>query len=318
MVCRVLLLFLAGLLASAIASRATEHYSTDFSSFDVGADTWANAEGWQSTSTNEAVQGILLDALPGLGNSAYLGANPTTNLSVSVSRDFNLDPIALSETLVDFETTLGIADSTNSFRDSFFISIKNQAGFRLGSIRFSNEPTSFGIWREDGAQQHDTGIDLPIDTLFLFSFRIDYLSNTWSAFVSGSPIFINQPFNQTGEILDLGSLSFDWQIASTNAAESGDNFLIVDELTISSTAVVQPPFPVQSMGLSSENAPQISWTAEPGYNYQLQYSNDYSLWRSDLPGSFFGGFIFNAPITYTDHSATNAQFRVYRINRASE
>ena len=197
-----LAVMLAGLAAT--PSPAELLYSTDFEAFTIGPDHWVGTEGWLGNSTGVGAHGIDHDQVVALGKTAYLGFNQPTDTLVSVYKRLDHDPVARQTARIQIDTLLGIEDSTNGHRDSFFISIYNIDGWFLGAVRFANEIPSFGVWRLDGPNQYDTGVEFIHGELHLLFIEIDLQNNLWRADLDGIPLFAGRQFTATGQARNLG------------------------------------------------------------------------------------------------------------------
>jgi len=305
------LLFLAGVLS------AGDLYLTDFESFEVGPDQWAGADGWLGTSPGTASHGVSLDLVPGLGKTAYLGLNQPASTFVRVFRPVDHDPFAEGTAEFEFETLIGLQDSTNGRFDDFYFSFYNIAGEFLGGILLSNSPLSFGIWRLDGSGAHDTGIDFTHGELHLLRARIDPHANTWSADFDALPLFADASFNATGKPLTLGAVAAEWQLNAGLPSGHGDNWLLVADWRITAVPVGEEPFVIDSVSLDPSGQPVLSWTGEPGWDYRVQHSADAVSWHGDLPGSFFTGLGAPVELQFTDPTprGPTTLSRFYRVLR---
>ena len=81
-------------------------------------------------------------------------------------------------------------------------------------------------------------------------------------------------------------------------------------------AIPEDNFKINSISRSADGNITIQWKAQPGFRYQVEYSDDMKNWKSDLPNS-----LIEEPSVqetgYTDNTAT-AQDRVrgYRVRRS--
>lgn len=289
-------------------------YETDFEGFTPGPDQWVGTEGWEGDSIGFGVHGIDLDAIPGggLGNTAFIGlAEPEATL-VSVSKPFNYAPGPADDPVVIVDTMVGIEDSFEKpQRDSFFISILNSSNDFLAAIHFANQPTSYGIWREDGVLVHDTGFPFFRGELHHLYLTIDLAANRWSAEMDGAPLFDNEVFTASAAPINFGKLAYEWQLTAQNPAGHGDNWMLVAD-TIVRTA---QPKPVSLVDFLCESGvPTVSWVAERGCDYQVEYSSDLSQWFDDLDGSFFPGITTNQILSFSDDSCQGLLY--YRVRKS--
>jgi len=312
---RALLPVLAALLFSAGRVAATDLYYTDFENFTVGDDQWAGTDGWLGNNKGFGVHGIDYEIVPGLGKTAFLGFRQPASTFVAVLRPINVDPLTDGKPIVEFETLMGVQDSTNGHRDSFFFSFYNTNGNFLASVRFSNEPLTFGIWRLDGTSQYDTGVTFARNELHLLFSRIDFSSNSWSADLDGIPLFTNSVFNASGRSRTFGSVSAEWQLASSSTTNHGDNWLLVADWSVRALPQGAAFFNIQSLGVDAAASPTLSWNGEAGFDYQVEYLDALPTWQTNLPGSLFPSLPAASELFYTDLTLPLPTNRWYRVVR---
>jgi len=308
---------LAALLLSAGRATAIELYYTDFESFTAGDDHWAGTDGWLANSKGVGVHGIDNEIVAGLGKTAFLGFKQPLSTIVTLMRPVNYNPVAAGRPIIEFETLMGIEDSTNGHRDSFFFSFYNTNGNFLASIRFSNEALTYGVWRLDGTNQYDTGTQFTRNDLHLLYASIDFSTNRWSADLDGIPLFTNAVFNNTGQPLSLYGVSAEWQLASTSVTNHGDNWLLVADWAIRAFPKGESPLLIHSNGVNTAGYPWLSWNGEAAFDYRVEYmTNLQATWQTNLTASTFTSTPSAGPITYTDPSALPASNRWYRLVRS--
>lgn len=307
------LLVLALIVLMVPSARAFTLYSTEFEEFAVGADRWVGTNGWLGSSTGVGVHGIDQDILPGLGKTAFLGYQRPKSTFVTVFRPVLVNPLTNGLPIVEFETLMGIQDSTNGYRDSFFFTFYNNLGNMLGAIRFDNTVLSYGIWRLDGAGQVDTGVDFVRSELHLLFASIDFAHNVWSADLDGIPLFAKAPFNATTQALDLGYVAAEWQLTASSTNQHGDNWMLVADWAVRALPDSGTPFHLESMGVSTDGFPSMTWTGTYGFDYAVEYSPDLRQWTNGLPNGTFSNVAATTPLTFTDVApATGRHFRVRR------
>lgn len=297
------------------AASAGDLYWTDFETFTEGPNQWVGTGGWLGNSTTTGSHGISQDLVPGLGKTAYLGLNQPATTFVTVFRPVNHDPLAAGTAALEFETLMGIEDSTNGRFDDFYLSFYNIGGEFLGAILLSNNPLTFGLWRLDGNGVFDTQIDFTHGELHLLNARIDPQANTWSAEFDGLPLFTDAPFNVSGKEITLGSVAAEWQLDAATPSGFGNNWMLVADWRITAIPPGEDPFVIDSIVFDASDRAEIEWTGEPGWNYKLRYSDDLMLWLGDLPGSFFTGLGKTAQIRFTDPTPRGTAKRYYRVDR---
>ena len=309
--------FLSGAVAALLSTAQAELlYTTDFEAFPAGPDRWVGfaPDPWLGNSIGSGSHGVDDDQVAVLGKTAYLGANQPNTTLVTVARQIDHDPATSGAARITVDCLLGIEDSTNGRRDSFFLSIYNSTGTWLAALRFSNELATFGIWREDGVNAPvDTGVPFLPGELHLVGIEIDFTSNRWQADLDGIPLFTDAPFTASAGPRDLGSFAVEWQIAGNSAAEFGDNWMLFADCTLWAIPAAEEDFAIDSL-LPGPGSTTLEFTGDPGWTYQVEYSSDLSQWHADLPGAIISGLEQKQQVLFTDSTAPGSG-RFYRIAR---
>ena len=60
---------------------------------------------------------------------------------------------------------------------------------------------------------------------------------------------------------------------------------VLSEISTLLELMGENPFKIRSIIRQPNGKNTISWKMQPGFNYQLQYSDDLISWKSNLPGS---------------------------------
>ncbi len=307
------------LLTAAFPCAAQVVYRTDFENFPVGPDKLVGTEGWAGVASGSGSHGIDQDAIPGggLGKTAFIGYAPpsgTTN-PVHISRPVNLNPATNSTPIIEFETLLGIKDSTNNYRDGFWIAFMNTnpTPNRLAAIHFQNEAASTWIWRSDGAVQANTGINFIPGELHLLYVRIDLTTNKWSAYLDDIPLFNGAEFTATAFTRTLGSVRAEWRRGNRLNGDTtwGNNWMLIADWTVRMV-----PFSLDSSTRNANGSFTLKWIGDPGRSYQVQHSSDLGGWQNTLSGSTFPVQSGLGNLSFTD-AAPPAGKRFYRVLRNS-
>lgn len=292
-------------------------YRTDFENFTVGDNKWHGTDGWMASNTVSGVQGIDLDIITGgaLGKSAFIGFRQPSSLLTLVAKPVNYAPGAGGLPLVRVETLIGIQDSfAKTARDSFFVSVWNSTGSYLAGIRFDNRPASYGVWRADGVNpDHDTGMIFYRGELHLLVFTVNLINNTWTAYLDFEPLFVDAPFTATARSVDFGYLAYEWELGAASTTGYGDNWMLVADTVIRSAPLGIEPFQLDSFSHAG-NTTTLSWLAQRGFDYQVEYSEDLRKWWADLPDSSFPAIAADHAIDFHDFSAFHER-RYYRVLR---
>jgi hypothetical protein len=290
-------------------------YSTDFENFPAGANQWAGTEGWFSNAGSLGIQGIDQDQVAGIGNSAFLGFNTPALRWNYVARPFNHNPVTQGSASIEIDTLLGIQDSTNGNFDSFFVSIYNHLGQFLAAIQFTNEKQLYRIWRDNGVSLIDTTINFIPGELQLLFLRIDLINNRWSAEHDGIPLFTDQTFTMSENSRTFGSLSYEWQITDEEPANHGDNWMLVAGCEAWAIPPATKEVTVNPITFSETGEPGFEFDGEPGWTYQIEYTESFAGWNNDLPDSTFVITEQGTKVQFTDPSNRQPKTRFYRVLR---
>lgn len=305
-----------------LGAHAGELYSTDFDDFPLGDNQWTDNDGWIATDKVNGVNFIDDNAFNNsLGKTAGLGLERPNSSRVTVFKVLNHDHVSTEENIIEIETLLAIKDSDNNFRDDFYFSIFNNSGGNpIASIRFDNQDpnannTRFGIWREDGVSQFDTQVNFIHEELYDLYLCIDLDANTWSADLSGIPLFTDENFTSSasGAGINLGIVAYEWQLTSTSTFFHGDNFLLVGDLRVTSISSTATPAEDFVVSKNSSHQAVLNWHGKAGLDYQVEYSTDLENWQDDLPNSLVSPGLSSGAVTFTDPTYPMLQQRFYRI-----
>ena len=298
-------------------------YYTHFDAFPEGDNEWHAFEGWTASDTTSGAQAIDSTPLNGL-KAAVLGFNRPNRALTSVAKSLGYDPTVQNNPLISFAILFGVEDSTdetNYRRDDFFFSFYNSAGAPLASIRISNTDADYGFWyrtgsRSQGGREYDTGFDFVQGELYELVGEINFATNRWSAYLDGLPLFENAPFNESNQDLNLGFLAAEWEIGLGFPAAYGDNYLLVADVLIETVENPPPPVVITSIARVTSGGIGISWQASPGYQYQIEYSDNLETWETDLPDSTFAAPANLQTLQFIDASAGQVSERYYRVRQS--
>ena len=324
---------LASALACVAPANADVLYETDFEDFTPGSDNLAGTDGWLATHNGLELHGIDDGILPGLGKSAFLGFNPPDGnmaQTITVFRPVNYDPVGEGKPIIEFEALIGIADSQDDpatqfqdeslLEDRFIITVYNISLQPLASIIYDNRTSTYGLYRNNGSNSFDTGFEFIIEEPQFLYFRIDFENNTWSADLDGAPLFTDALFTSTGRTRDLGTVAAEWNITRKgfNNFTPGDNWMLFDDwvLTASPREMnVTEPFLISKVERTIDNKTELTYPADEGCTYTVQYSTDLKTWV-ELPNSPVTASTSNAAAKHTDEAPAASDRLYYRILRA--
>lgn len=332
------LLTLAFMFASCLRLCGGEVYFTGFENFTVGEDTIIGTDSWAGSYPLTKLHGVMSEAqhgVLGIGNAAFVGgyataaAKTSSANSVFVRRPVNLDPVALNQEVATFSVVFGIKDSTISRRDDFEFLIYNQSGALLGGLQFDNTTldsltlkprrliyrlswnSSTSSW-----QYVLTSYNFLPETLETLQFRINYRTNRWTATLSDVPVFQDVPFYTGPSIKNLGYIIAKMAVTSINTSVTpntilpGDNYMLFDDYSVRTDALEM----AVAVSRTETGAAKLTWNEEAGYIYQVEYSNDCNIWKSDLAGSGHTAALTQSA-TFTDPTIPVPSGRFYRIKR---
>lgn len=320
---------------------AGEAYYTGFETppFALGPDTIRNTDGWSGPTlfAGKALSGILSESqhgVKGIGNAAYLGANPArvtgvADKSVYLRRAVNLDPVALGQEVASFSVVVGILDSTADSlfrRDNFEFQIWNSdtTPKLLGGIQFDNSrlDSLTGLplrsiyllyWNGVEFKYTNTGYSFLPETLEVLDFRINFRTNRWTVSLGGAPLFQDFPFYSGPSAKTLGSVRAQMQVTNTYPLSAdiypGDNYMLFDDYRLRT----DPVSVTLESSWTAAGACKLDWNEEYGHRYRLQYSPDCANWF-DFPET-----IHTATITgdrsFTDTTSPRPERRLFRVRR---
>lgn len=317
---------------------AEDLYQTDFESFPAGENQWAGHDGWISNDTTSGAQGILDDFLEelSLGKVAYLGYEPPHSRLTTVACPVKFKPADGEANCLEFESLLGIQDSTNDRHDQFFISFYGADGSFLAAVVFDNNDPEAQVLRwqgrpEGSINESASGIPfirgdqlLGLVSLQLLHIQIDFDANQWAAYLDGIPLWEGVPFTAPElASINIGSIAAEWELMHPSVSEPGNNWLLVTDWAVRPASKFDfqnlrqaNPFEL-SISRGPNDAPTLSWFVEEGYTYQLQRSNDLANWE-DVPNASFTDTDLDSTnaIEFTDTSTPQSNHRFYRVKRS--
>lgn len=306
-------IFMTAIIALSLISRLLGQtiYATEFEEFSVGNEMLKGEDFWQiGTSPGTGSYGIDRNLVSGLGKSAFLGYNEPSTTLVTVAVAHFFDPIARKQPLVEFESILGVEDSTNGNRDTFSVIFLSANGGLLASIEFRNSSTTFGLWYSDGVKIKDSNIDFLRGELHLLTAQINFELNTWSAQLDGVDLIENVTFHSGSEALNLGYTGAQWNLTSSQPSGYGNNFLLIADWYLYS--IPTDNFQISSVSrIDGQNI--LRFPAIPGFVYSLESSGDLVNWIPETTTCHVIQPDFAGEQAFTVNSQTQERF--YRILR---
>lgn len=229
--------------------QTNELYSVNFEGFLTGADQLAGTDGWLSSASTGGMSGIFY-GFGGIDKTAWLGFNQTSSTSVLVWRPFNYDPVTGGTPKIEFQVDLGLVDSTNGKRDSFYFILYNQLGQFICGLGFDNSTQR--LIRADGVSTEDVG-GFSRRTRYTLNAVFDFATNRWSASLGGTVLFTNKIMTAVvNRRLDLGDMAVSWLISEPGTP--GNNYLTFDNFVLRipiAAAVIAPKITTQPSAASA-------------------------------------------------------------------
>ena len=278
-------ILMTAILTLSLSSRLQSQtiYATEFEEFNVGNEMLKGEDFWQiGTSSGTGSYGIDSNLVSGLGKSAFLGYNQPATPLVTVAVAHFFDPIASKQPLIEFESILGVEDSTNGNRDTFSVIFLSANGGLLASIELRNSNTTFGLWYSDGVKIRDSNIDFLRGELHLLTAQINFERNTWSAQLDGVDLFDNITFHSGSETLNLGFTGAQWHLTSPLLSGFGNNFLLIADWYLYS--IPTDDFQISSVS-RIDGQDILRFPTKPGFVYTLESSSDLVNWNSEAASS---------------------------------
>lgn len=262
----------AGLLSTLSVSGATL-FSTGFESYRIGDDLLAGQDGWTATGAGVGTSGIVADAVAGLGRSAFLGYGFPSQSPIRVLHPLGLPAEGPLPSRISLQGLTGVTASGSGEDDVFRIAVRLKDGSLIASVAFDLSTASHGIWSTTPSAQTLSSLALSPDHLYGFVIELDLEQRVWSAHLDGFPVVTSGEFPSFDlQQLRSATMSFEWEV--TSLSNPGDNWMIFDDLSITS----EEPL-TASIRSRSGGGIDLLWTAPSTGTYQAQWSPDLSLWQ---------------------------------------
>jgi hypothetical protein len=153
--------------------------------------------------------------------------------------------------------------------------------------------------------------------------RINYRTNRWSAFLDGIDVFFDEEFYSGPNERNLGVVAVQMQIVGKGIGTGGqigpapgDNYMLFDDFAVRIDPVPDAVITNFSRDAVSGST-QLQWWSEALYRYQVEFSDDLTNWKSDLPGSYFTAANTGVSPVFSDTSAAGIARRFYRVLRTT-
>lgn len=301
----------AVLLASLLpAHAATLIYRTGFEAFEGYSTnfTLSGQNGWIHEGTGG--NGVVLDFIPGAGQSAYVGfAPPGATEFNNVWRPVNLAPVPTNLSVVTFSVTMLVRDSTSTMnRDDFRWSIYNTNGARLFTLDFDNVTTGINYGLDDGAGFVATGYQFTRGAVHELAITMNFPRNRWQASLNGTVLTAPLPLTTTSAALNLGDIDAVWAIRTPGSA--GNNYLVFDNYQIAGEPRVAMPT-LLSATRQSDGFLRLQVQAEQATRNAIEVSTNLTQWSAVVTNSAPDG-----AFDVLDGSPLTLPRRFYRVRLA--
>lgn len=217
-------------------------------------------------------------------------------------------PIEEGRPLVRFSVLMMTVWSSDArpFDDDFRWVVYNADLQKLCSVVFNNFNREIGYALGDG-QIQDTGFDFEYSTMYELEMELDYIANTWSAWLSGTRIVADQPLANAGQTLNLGDIDAVWVTGDVN--NPGDNYMVFDDYRITAEPLISEPEPptLLSLGVTSEGFYAFRLLGEERRRYAIEGSADTTLWTAVKTN-----IVFDGSFDYVDTNAPTTGHQIFR------
>ena len=272
--------------------------------------------GW--ISFGQGGNGILAAGLANFqGQTAYVGfqAPPTNQVDpFNIWKPVNLKPVGAALPVIQFTVSLQIQDSTTAapYFDDFRWSAYNSEDHRFFTLDFDNDSQTINFILDDASGNtppiRPTGFAFRAGEPYDLVMTLDFARNRWSAKLNDVVVVNAQPITASAAKLTLGDIDAVWAIRTP--AKPGDNYMIFDDYKITATDLVDIPPELIAIGpLATTGAFVVRVLGEPGVNYTLEATGDFSHWDTVATGTAQSpdGFV-----DLQDPTARPNQTRFYR------
>ncbi|WP_438481775.1 hypothetical protein [Oleiharenicola lentus] len=227
-------------LLPATAQNAVVHYQTGFELADTGPGKLGEFDGWIVSSAGSS--GIHGGAWNGSGKAAYVGKERTSvGANVVAYRWVGDMQPTTNRPMVLLELDMALFDSTNSFYEEFSIDLRNRDDQVLASLYFNNQNLGIYGYTFDTNSWNYSGHNFANGTKYRVSLELDFKANTWSAKVGDALVVANRPLGGGSDRpLEMGLISLFWYQDRPTVAETGNNFLVADNILLTSDSGPYP------------------------------------------------------------------------------
>lgn len=218
--------------------------------------------------------GIMADAIPGQGQSAYIGlhrAVTNTAMAFYINQSINFEPLTAGTPALAFSAVVKIIPSSNGKADTFYVCFRGADGSPFFSLIFAtNSPISYLA----GGTRKVTTVSLPTNQFHL-NVVMDMERNRWNALLDGLDIITNQPVRTYASQMWFGSIEVEWKPADRN--NPGNNYMLFDDILLRASSSL-PQKPTLAISPAQPGRIRIQLTGQPNKSYRLESTTDFVTW----------------------------------------
>jgi len=257
--------------------------------------------------------GILNGFFPTLGQQAYVGLTPLPyNYGpLSVNKTFDPGTVSGIVSAIKFSTVMQVVDSTatNGNYDYFYVDLFDGQNNDLLSLQFDNYFLTISYWSDAVTNYVDTGKQFANSQSYSLGVLLNSSNSTWSATLGATVLAANQPIAAWATNVSTVMLSWD----QSDYSAPGDNYLVVDNLQVTTETATPPPPPrptLRVLSASAGGSTTLHLTGQEAYKFAIDGSTNLVSSTNWVPlgtNTVSGGF-FN----FTDTAAASLRSRNYR------
>jgi hypothetical protein len=298
---------LTALAAGSVFAQSTVLFQTGFEKSE-GYDpryTLAFQNGWLGEGTGG---NGLIEHLPELGQQAYIGYHPPTDLNdlTTIWRPV-VAPIPAAAKIIRFSVVMQIVPSTAGGDDEFRWSVFNKTETRLLSLSFNTRTRQITYVPQDRVHR-DTGYTFDFEGTYDLEIWLNLERNTWTALLNDRFIVNAETIATSAADLSFGDVDAVWAISNIQGV--GNNYMVFDNYRVTAETGAAIPGYLEPLGPNAEGHFTFNVYGEKNRNYSVDVSADLREWFS--LGTFsntHGTFLFE------DTTSKNYSSGFYRLRQ---
>jgi len=233
---------------------------------------------WRANDTNGS--GIT-QAWPGLGQQAFIGMHPLTAPADTLVERYpvSFPPPSGQYPYVSFSVAMAVQPSTKGESDDFVWGFESSDGSVMFDLDFDTSSGLIYYETNDGVYEYSIGTRFTNAGLYRLEIDMDFLHNSWTASISGTPITPSPlPIGGPVDTINQWYLVAAWLYSDTGPP--GNNTMYFDHIRLIAGNIL-PIFPKPVLKISPPNDGRglsVSVETEPGLPYIVQLSGDLQGW----------------------------------------